>query len=232
MTESKEIEAFEKSTENIIATTLTGLVEGLTGIAASSKKEWILSISHMFQKMRGGQFLSQFLKEWKKYKQKGKVKDDYQFSEQHKACLQELLDFLDKDSPDEVRFKILKQIFLVAASEEVSDRDSFLPLQFMKIARSLTDGEIILLTAIWQIAKERNGEYEQHYGAQRWLQEVTDASGMKHQELIEIHEQSLMNKRLVTHRQLADSSGVKVKPFFRLTNLGYEFCEFIEKYEE
>jgi hypothetical protein len=232
MTESKEIEAFEKSTENIIATTLTGLVEGLTGIAASSKKEWILSISHMFQKMRGGQFLSQFLKEWKKYKQKGKVKDDYQFSEQHKACLQELLDFLDKDSPDEVRFKILKQIFLVAASEEVSDRDSFLPLQFMKIARSLTDGEIILLTAIWQIAKERNGDYEQHYGAQRWLQEVTDASGMKHQELIEIHEQSLMNKRLVTHRQLSDSSGVKVKPFFRLTNLGYEFCEFIEKYEE
>lgn len=232
MTESKEIEALEKNTENIIATTLIGLVEGLTGIAAASKKEWILSISHMFQKMRGGQFLSQFLKEWKDYKQKGKVKDDYQFSEQHKACLQELLEFLDKDSPDEVRFKILKQIFLVAASEEVSDRDSFLPLQFMKIARSLTDGEVILLTTIWQIAKERNGEYEQHYGAQRWLQEVTDASGMKHQELIEIHEQSLMNKRLVTPRKLPDSSGVKVKPFFRLTNLGYEFCEFIEKYED
>ena len=231
MTEKKEIKVFEQNTENVITTTLTGLIEGLTGIAASSKKEWILSISHMFQKMRGGQFLSQLLKEWTKYRKNGKVKDDYQFTEQHKACLQELLEFLDKDSPDEVRFRILKQLFLVAASEEASDRDSFLPLQFMKIARSLTDGEIILLTTIWQIAKERNGEYEQHYGAQRWLQEVTDASGMRHQELIEIHEQGLMNKRLVTPRQLSDSSGVKVKPFFRLTNLGYEFCEFIEKYE-
>ena len=69
---------------------------------------------------------------------------------------QYILRFLDKDSPDEVRFKILKQIFLVAASEEISDRDSFLPLQFMKIARSLTDGEVILLTTIWRISKERN----------------------------------------------------------------------------
>lgn len=232
MNKSKDIEPFEKNTENVITTTLTGLIEGLTGIAASSKKEWILSISHMFQKMRGGQFLSQLLKEWNNYRQKGKVKNDYQFTEQHKACLQELLEFLDKDSPDEVKFKILKQIFLVAASEELSDRESFLPLQFMIIARSLTDGEVILLTTIWRISQERNGEYEEHYGAQRWLKEVTDESGMKHQELVEIHEQGLMNKRLVTPRQLSDSSGVKVKPYFRLTNLGYEFCEFIDKYED
>ena len=232
MKNKQEIKAFEQNTENVLTTTLTGLIEGLTGIATSSKNELILSISHTFQKMRGGQFLSHFIKEWKRYKEKGKVKDDYQFTEQHKACLQELLEFLDKDSPDEVRFKVLKQIFLVAASEEASDRDSFLPLQFMKIARSLTDGEIILLTTIWQIAKEHKGEYDQHYGAARWIREVTEASGMRHKELIEIHEQGLMEKRLVTPRKLADSSGVKVKPYFRLTNLGYEFCGFIEKYEE
>lgn len=113
MRESNEIRGFEKNTENVIATTLTGLVEGLTGIAASSKNEWILSISHMFQKMRGGHFLSQLLKELNKYRQKGKVSDDYQYTEQHKACLQELLEFLDKDSPDEVRFRILKQKFLL-----------------------------------------------------------------------------------------------------------------------
>lgn len=231
MTNKKEIKALEQNTEDVIKTTLTGLIEGLTGVAASSKKELILSISHTFQKMRGGQFLSQLLKEWKKYQVKGKVKDDYQFTEQHKTCLQELLEFLDKDSPSEVRFKILKQIFLVTASEEASDRDSYLPLQFMKIARSLTDGEIILLTTIWKIAKERNGEYEQHYGARHWIEEVTEASGMSHRDLIEIHERGLMDKRLVTPRQLSDSSGVIVKPFFRLTTLGYEFCDFIEKYE-
>jgi len=232
MENRKDIKEFEQNTEDVLRTTLRSLIEGLTGITTSSKSELILSISHIFQKMRGGQFLSQLLKEWERYKEKGKVKDDYQFTEQHKACLQELLEFLDKDSPDEVRFKVLKQIFLVAASEEASDRKSFLPLQFMKIARSLTDGEIILLTTIWQIAKEHKGEYDQHYGAARWIQEVTEASGMKHKELVEIHEQGLMEKRLITPRQLADRSGVQVKPYFRLTDLGYEFCNFIEKYEE
>ncbi len=43
----------------------------------------------------------------------------------------------------------------------------------MKIARSLTDGEVILLKTIWQISKDRNGEYDQHYDAERWIQEVT-----------------------------------------------------------
>lgn len=231
MSDDNEIKPFEQDTENVITNTLTELAEGITGIATSSKKELILSVSHTFQKMRGGQFLSALLEEWNRYKEKGKVKDDYKFTEQHKACLQQLLEFLDKDSPDEIRFKVLKQIFLVAASEEASDRDSFLPLEFMKIARSLSDGEVILLTTIWKIANNHEGEYEQHYSAARWIQEVTGASGMRHNELVEIHEQGLMDKRLLTSRQLGDRSGVIVKPHYRLTELGYEFCCFIEKYE-
>jgi len=229
---NKEIKAFEKDTENVIESTLTELAKGLTGIATSSKNDLILSVSHMFQKMRGGQFLSILLEEWKKYKEKGKVKENYQFTEQHKACLQELLEFLDKDSPDEIRFKVLKQIFLVAASEEVSDRESYLPQQFMKIARSLSDGEVILLTTIWQIAKTHKGEFEARGATSLWIQEVTEKSGMKHKELLEIHEEGLMGKRLLTPRQHADRSGVILKPHYRLTDLGFELCSFIEKYED
>jgi len=230
MSDNKEIKPFEQDTENIISNTLTELVEGITGIATSSKKELILSLSHTFQKMRGGQFLSVLLEEWNRYREKGKVKEDYQLTEQHKVCLQELLEFLDKDSPDEVRFQVLKKIFLVAASEEVSDRESFLPQQFMKIARSLSDGEVLLLATIWQIASNHQGEYEP-YGAARWIQEVTEASGMRYEELVEIHEQGLMDKRLLSPRQLGDRSGVILNPHYRLTDLGYEFCRFIDKYE-
>ena len=232
MSEDKEIKEFEKDTGNVLSTTLRGLAEGLTGIATSSKKELILSISHIFQKMRGGKFLSVLLEEWNRYKEKGKVKDDYQFTEQHKVCLQELLEFLENDSPDEVRFRVLKQIFLVAASEEVSDRDSFLPQQFMKIARSLSDGEVILLTTIWKIVHEDAWEHEQNYSAALWLREVTSASGMQHQELVEIHEQKLIDKRLLSPRLYGDRSGVVVSPYYRLTNLGYELCRFIANYEE
>lgn len=232
MKDESQIEMLKQDTESVLTQTLSGLIEGVTGAATSSKGELILSISHIFQKIRGGLFLSQLIKEWKKYRKKGKIKDDYQFTEQHKSCLQELLEFLDKDSPNETRFRVIKQIFLTAASEELSDRESFLPLQFIKIIRSLNDGEIILLTTIWGIAKNHNGEYDSHYGAVRWIEEVTKGSGLKHRELVEIHEEGLMDKRLLTPRQLADNSDVMVKPYYRLTNLGYELCQFIENYDE
>ena len=100
----------------------------------------------------------------------------------------------------------------------------------MKIARSLSDGEVLLLATIWQIASNHQGEYEP-YGAARWIQEVTEASGMRYEELVEIHEQGLMDKRLLSPRQHGDRSGVILNPHYRLTDLGYEVCRFIDKYE-
>jgi len=101
----KELEPakFEMQTSDVLRQTLTNLAEGITGVLSSPKQDLALSIGHIFQRLRGGQFLSTFLKEWNEYRAKGRIKEDYQFSEQHKACLQEMLDFLDKDIPDETR---------------------------------------------------------------------------------------------------------------------------------
>ena len=114
----------------------------------------------------------------------------------------------------------------------MSDRNSFLPQQFMKIARSLSDGEIMLLSAVWEMDKTHEGDYEKHYGAAKWVLDVTDASVMQHVELVEISEEELMNKKLLTPRLHGDRSGVKANPHNRLSDLGYEFCQFIEKYDE
>ena len=234
MSENKEEEVFDKKTKNILSTTLTKVVQGVTGVLTSDKNDLILSLSHIFQKIRGGQFLSVLLDEWNRYEAKGKIKEDYQFTEQHKVCLQELLEFLDKDSPDEVRFRVIKQIFLVAASEEVSDRNSLLPQQFMKIARSLSSGEVVLLKTTWVIANEKIGldKNNKDNHATEWIANITKRSGLQFTQLVEIHEKGLMDKRLLTIRQLGDSSGVLPRPYYRLTELGYEFCNFIEKYDE
>jgi len=232
MSKKKDLEPFEQTTEDVIANTLIELTKGITGITTSSRREVILSISHIFQKIRGGQFLSTFLDEWKKYREKGKVKDDYQFSEQSKVCLQELLEFLDKDSPDEIRFSVLKKIFLVAATEEITDRESFIPQQFMKISRSLSDGEVVLLSAIWSICMSNTEAFDKNYGADEWIREVIKASGLKHVSLVEIYEEGLMEKRLITRRRHGDGSGVYANPHFRLTDLGYEFCQYIENYDD
>jgi len=232
--EKKELEPakFEAQTSDVLQQTLTNLAEGITGLLSSSRQDLTISIGHIFQRMRGGQFLSTFLKEWNEYREKGRIKEDYQFSEQHKACLQEMLDFLDKDIPDETRFGLMKQVFLVGATEAVSDRDSHLPLQFMKIARSLSSGEVLILGAAHYIAKTPDlwGEAKKGHAAV-WLQQIAEQSGLKYPELVEAHEDNLVEKHLLTKRMHADRSGVSVKPHFRLTGLGYNFCEYVDNYK-
>jgi hypothetical protein len=98
-------------TSKVIETTIQRITAGLAGIAPSKREDWFLSLGHIFQRLRGREFLKQLLKEWDSYVKKGFIKDDYEKSEQHQVCLQELLEFLDKDSPDQVRFTVLKKFF-------------------------------------------------------------------------------------------------------------------------
>lgn len=48
---------FDKDTSSVLSTTLVALAEGLTGIFASKREDFILSIGHIFQRIRGGNFL-------------------------------------------------------------------------------------------------------------------------------------------------------------------------------
>jgi hypothetical protein len=57
-------------------------------------------------------------------------------------------------------------------------------------------------------------------------------SSLKYPELVELCEKELINKCLLTKRQLSDGSAISIVPYFRLTQLGYEICSFIENYEE
>jgi hypothetical protein len=141
--ENNSLSKWNKNTGDVIKDTLVCLVEGLTGIAASERKELAFSVGHIFQSLRKGQFLSILLKEWNAYRDKGRIKEDYIGTEQHKACLQELLSSLDKDCPDDVKFQTLKKIFMVAATEKASDRNSLLPYQYLRLCSEMTSGEIL-----------------------------------------------------------------------------------------
>ena len=103
-----------------------------------------------------------------RYRLAGKIKDEYQFSEQAQACLEEILDFLDNDSPDEIRFTVLKKVFMVAATETISDRDSLLPQQYMRLCRGLPSGEILILSTAYKMCKEGRHDYRSWNG-RIWL---------------------------------------------------------------
>lgn len=175
-------------TSKLLNDTLDNLVAGFSSVAASDRKDLILSIGHIFQRLRSGSFLEALKKEWECYIEKGRIKEEYLNSEQHQECLQEMLDFLYKDSPDERRFSILKAIFLGAATETKSTRDCILPQQYMSLCRTLSSGEVLVLQATFSISETG---FSSTNSARDWLKVVADKSGLKTSELVEIHEKNL-----------------------------------------
>ncbi|MBN2269944.1 MAG: hypothetical protein JXN61_04975 [Sedimentisphaerales bacterium] len=221
---------FRRETQGVLDDTISCLAEGITGLAAADKKELSLSVGHLFQALLKGRLLSQFAEEWKRLREKGRIKEDYESSEQHVACLQEMLEFLDKDVPDQVTFDFLKKIFFVAATDPDTDRESLLPHEYMRVCRRLSSGEVIVLATAFRVPK---AEYARlSAGATGWLRVIADRSGLAHTGLVEVHEEELMEKKLLTPRRHSDRSGVEVGPHFRLTDLAYAICDYIEKYKE
>ena len=224
-----KIDKWHKDTGEVIKRTLTSLAEGITGIAASERKDLSLSVGHIFQYFRKGQFLSRLGEEWDSYREKGRIKDDYIDTEQHRSCLQELLDFLDNDSPDEIRFEVMKKVFIAAAIETAFDRNSLLPYQFLRLCRGMSSGEVIVLNATYEIAT--SGNIPDNNTASYWLDAIAKKSGLGHTSLVEIYEEDLIKKHLLTRRLHADRSGVLAKSHFRLTSLALELCDYIASYD-
>ncbi len=220
------------TTGDIIHRTIIEITEGITGIAASERRDWTRSIGYLLQRVRSGRFLETLKEEWEAYREKGRVKDDYMWTEQHRECFQEMLDFLDDDSPDQLRFSVLKKILLTAATETISSRESLLPQQYMKICRALSSGEAIVLLAAHGLVKRGTAPNHTRYGATEWLKAIADASTLDYPELVEIHERGLIEKNLVTERTLRDRSGIVMGEHFRLTDLGWGICQFIEAHDQ
>lgn len=218
------------ATSRLFRETAKSLVEGITGIAVSGRADLILSLSHIFQRARSGNFLSVLLKEWDKYREKGQVKDDYVQTEQHQECLQEMLDFLDRDSPDAPRFSMLKAIFLGAATESISSRDSVLPQQYMSLCRTLSSGEVLVLNSTFALT-ERGG-ITLDSQASTWLEIIAKESGLESKELVEIHERKLIEKNLLTDRTFSDRSGIRGGGNLRLTPLAVAICRFIKEFDK
>lgn len=233
----KEIVPIQKDedlTSAVMRRSVDDLVEGLTGLAASEKREYALSLGHLFQSLTKGSFLNTLRYEWDKYRKAGKIEDDYLRSEQHRANFQEMLDFLDNDSPDETRFGFLKKIFLSIATEENDNRDGVLPQQIMKIARTLTAGEILILAANSKLVKEGiwRKERDSYSSTDHWLRITGVESKLQYKALVEVHEQTLIEKKLLTPRRYSDNSGMVVGENYRLTDLAMELLKYVEGYED
>ena len=216
----------QMETEDVLATTMESIAAGLVGVASSDRKELILAVGHIFQRIRAHGFIEALVREWKEFQERGQIKPDYTKSEQHKACLQELLGFLDKDSPDQVRFDAIKGIFLTAATERLSSRDSILPQQYMQTCRTLSSGEVVVLKTIYEAVQQDDWDRKERR-AEEWLRAVAKRSGLQHPILVRDHERRLIEKSLLIPRDFVDQNDVILSDRWRLTDYGWELCRFI-----
>jgi hypothetical protein len=203
-------------------------VATVAGILSSDKHQIILSAGKVIQSIRGGGFLKTLEKEFKEYRDEGRIKDAYLISNQAKNNLQILLNFIDEDSPDEVRFNAMKAIFLGAATEEMSSQEDIISTELLKIGRTLSSGELLVLTTAYRL--KDTVDFNKHWGAADWNMVIAQESHLDYAELVEIHERKLMEKYLLSSRTMSDKSGVSIIPHFRLSDLAVRLCDFIKEY--
>jgi hypothetical protein len=228
MSETEANDSLPAKLDTILDVAVRDGIATVAGILSSDRKDLVLSAGKVMQTIRGGGFLKALEDEFKEYRDKGRIKDEYLVSDQAKNNLQILLNFIDDDSPDEVRFNAMKAIFLGAATEEMSSRDDTISTELLKIGRSLTSGELLVLVTAYRLKSSVN--LQEHWGAAQWVTKVAQESHLDYPELVEIHEQKLMEKYLLSGRTMSDRSGVSVNPHFRLSGLAIRLCDFIKAY--
>ena len=234
MSENGKIDKFKKPTKDVITNTIEALLQVTTGVVSTDKKQVFKSIGHLFQSLTSGVFLQSLVSEWNKYKEEGRIEDDYEQTSQHKECLSELLDALDKDLFDELKFSTLRKIFLLAATEEHSNRDDILPQQYLKICRNLSSGELLVLFYAYEfVPRMKESKAEDYQQRSRWNKEVAEKTGLGHSELSDIYLKNLAEKKLIKGYSPHDIN-IMFSEFNsgHLTELGYNLVKFIEHFDE
>lgn len=212
------------------------IAEVLTGILVSGSKDWKLSAGKLIQATIKGNLLTQLGLELKKYREEGKIKEDFLATDKNRMSLCELLKFIDEEIPDEERFRAIKSLFFASISKDVTEDEEKLAYELMQICKKLSSGELLVLKAaydvvIGRLAPNMSNINHQEKNANDWLNLIAKQIRHSLPSLVEVHEKNLMELKLISDRTLSDRSGIRPTQHFRLTTLGYKLCEFITKYE-
>lgn len=219
-----------------VSDTITNTVRALAGVLTAATtlepKDVLKSYGSLAQRIIAYGLLDGFKKEWQEFKKKGVVTDGFERSKTARYTLLELLNFLNDETPDEERFNLIKQIFFVASTKPISDDAKVKPLEFMRIAKLLSQSEILVINATYTAYKNKAKirEDERYLSASSWVEYISKNSGLDSLELVEIAEDTLINKKLLSDRRLTDRSGVNMANF-RLRQLGIDFCEYVAEYD-
>lgn len=219
------------SPKDVVLGTLDHLIYGASGLSQTDKDQAVQSLTRIYKNMRAGRFLSSLIEEWKMLEEKGKIPSNYQYTEEHNNCIGEILDYLDNGVPNDKIFEVLKKMFLVSVMDNTLKDTNVLPNQFIKVAKELSSGELIVLFSIFRLSKSiYNVELNQRYHHKLVFEKIAQQTGLNHSSLVKLNCERLIDKYLI-------SSNFKTKQseyvgHYLPTDFGIAFCEYVEKYDE
>ena len=215
------------------------IAEALTGILCSDSKDWKLSAGHIVQAIIRGDLLTQLGQEIKTYQDTGKIKRDIFETDFNRASLKEIIGFIDSETPDGVRFRAMKSVFLGSLE---TTADEVLTYELMKICRQLSSMEIMILSANYNVVKgtakptAKGIEWGAAIRIEYWAQIIAEQIGHNLPEIVLQYEEHLIALKLISDRhypidRTRVTENFEKTQYFRLTSLGYKLCEFITKYD-
>lgn len=232
MTQDKIIKPSDVTISTLLHNIHDNWREGLTGLFSLERKDAALALGHLVQRTRNGNRIQSIIDTWDRLVESGKIKEGYEDSDQSEDLLQELLAALDNDLLDEMIFSAMKKVFLISSTETLFDRNDIRPLEYLRLCRKMKSGEIILLFDNYRICKNSE-EWKGGSSLQplsEWVALVAKESALKIKGLILSHEQGLIDMHLLKERSGGSHVGID-KETYRLIDLGFALCEYIEQYD-
>lgn len=232
----------EKSVMQFLHEPTIKIAEAITGILASDQKDWKLSAGKLVQSVIKGNLLTQLGREIDKYREEGKIKEDYFATHKNRASLYELLKFLDEEVPDEELFTAIKSIFFSGISKGAIQQDEALAYELLQTAKKLSGTEVLILKANFEVAKgQRVPEVQERlknsslpYMRSAWRKIIAVQMNLGELDaVVSKYEKNLETLGLISERNEDNRFSGDFVPTsnFRLTEMGCKFCEYITNYK-
>lgn len=184
--------------------------------------------------------ISRFLNEYQDRKNKDEVKSDSFLTDRPISSFIDLIKFVGREIPDEERVKVIKSIFFYGASKNATEQDEILAFEFLQTAKKLSGTEILILKANFELALGKIAEAvsKENLGNAQGKRSVWKRVVAKQMGYGELHamvtkyERNLESLGLISPRGDDTRFPDEFEPTqkYRLTEMGYKFCEFMTKY--
>lgn len=208
------------------------LVNAATG-ALSHPTLAIKEIGAVIQHTLQGRFTEGLFASWNRLADAGRVTPDYLNTPHGLATFREVLRALELNDTDEARFEAVRNIFLNDALSD-EDRNELLVIRILKITSTLNGSEILIVKTLAENESLNAVSLSDldGFSDKRWQQDLAEATGLRHGELIEQDIKSLMEKKIISpgreHSLFSVTGGKSVKSP-SLSGLGREIYDYIRE---